>query len=393
MSDGVVIPRSVSKQGELAERIISTLNAAKQVAAAPATPDVSPVPDVQPDEKRAPVTPPTEKPSQATDTPTAPPVPPTEPTLAPKDSGQPTPELDNTETVEHWKAAAQTLEHKYAALAGKYNAEIERQKHLFYSAKPELEQLRADKQQLEATIQALKQPQGTEPKDAKTSPPATALQSPEIQTLLAQLRDEYGEELVNGFMTIISAVEASAATTASKLEAVNTAVETVRQSASVATKQQEQQMYQQRIAQLTEQLSQSGIVFQQVDNDPLFHEWLSRYDATTGQQRQAILMGLFQANELSRVAGMYAQYIQDSNAVYHNAPPQPQAGATTPNSLNLNEQVQIDSKAPIAPHLPTEQNLWTNQSIATFYQNVAKGKYSKEEAARLEKEIFAGLKG
>ncbi len=374
MSANLNVPRAVALQGEFAEKLISTLN--EQNAPTGDVPDNPINQEIEDPDKKLP-----DK-EKNTNTPTDPP-------LAPSDANEPTPvDLPQENTPEYWQNIAQNWEHKYAALAGKYNTEIEQQKHLFYSAKPEIDQLRVEKDKLEQTVRELQLQLVDKSKEA---PKPTTLQSPEIKELLNGLKEEYGEELVNGFMTIISAVDASAASTATQLEAMNTTVENVRQTASATTQQQSQQIYMQKIAQLTQVLAQSGIDFKRVDDDPLFHEWLSKYDQITGKQRQSILMGLFEANELNSVAGMYAQYIQESGAVYSNLNASSLPKDEKPNLPDLNEQVQVEPKAPVNQELPLDKKIWTNQSIAQFYQDVAKGKYSKEKAASIEKEIFSQL--
>lgn len=390
MSDNLVIPKSVSKQGELADQIIAALQQAQ----------VEPPSDEHKPQERAankPAENPQDKPNtdnsqqQNNDVQgkeTHPDIP-TDPSLAPN-ANNPAPNGSATDTLEYWKNVAANWEHKYAALAGKFNKEIEQQKHLFYSAKPELDQLRVDNKQLEQTVQELTLQLADKSQGTMNS---SSLDSPEITDLLTGLKEEYGDELVSGFMKIISAVDANAA---SKLETMNTTVEDVRQKASATTQQHEQQVYQHKISQLTDLLAKSNIDFKRVDDDPLFHEWLSKFDAQTGQQRQQILMSLFHANELNSVAGMYAEYIKDSGAVYSNnahPPVDPLQSQQRVAKVDLNEQVQIQTNAPVNTELPADKKIWTGQQIADFYTNVSKGKYSKEEATKLEREIFEQLKG
>ncbi len=393
MSDNLVIPKSVSKQGELADQIIAALQQA-QVETPPSDenqPQESAAnkPNENPQDK--PITDNSQQQNNVAQGKETPPDIPTDTPLAP-DANNPTPSDPATDTPEYWKNVASNWEHKYAALAGKFNKEIEQQKHLFYSAKPELDQLRADKEQLEQTVQKLTLQLADKSQGNSKS---STLDSPEIMELLTGLKEEYGDELVSGFMKIISAVDANAA---SQLETINTTVEDVRQKASATTQQHEQQIYQHKIGQLTDLLAKSSIDFKRVDDDPLFHEWLSKFDPQTGQQRQQILMSLFHANELNSVAGMYAEYIKDSGAVYSNnanPPVEPlQSQSQQPVAkVDLNEQVQIQTNAPVNTELPADKKIWTGQQIADFYTNVSKGKYSKEEATKLEREIFEQLKG
>ncbi|MFM2625729.1 hypothetical protein [Vibrio owensii] len=174
---------------------------------------------------------------------------------------------------------------------------------------------------------------------------------------------------------------------ANKVEAVSSNVEKVERSASATSEQQAQQLYTQKVSVLTELLKSNGIDFKQVDDDPLFHEWLSKYESDTGKQRQTILMELFHSGDLETVAGMYIGYIQASGTPQLNTPP------PNTSSVNFDEQVQIETNAPRSqPNLDDKPNKWDSESIAQFYQDVANKRYTPEEAERLEREIFAQLR-
>ncbi|WP_431786951.1 hypothetical protein [Vibrio harveyi] len=293
-------------------------------------------------------------------------------------------------SVEHWQKIAESWEHKYQVLAGKYNKEIVSVRE-DAALRPEFDQLKQEKAALEQQIQALQLQLANQPKEQPTN--TSALESQEVKELLTHLSNEYGDDLVNGFAQLIKASEQHTSQNfgniAEQVQAVSSSVEDVKRDASATSQQQAQQLYTQKVGLLTEMLSKTGIDFKKVDDDPLFHEWLAKYDAESGKQRQRILMELFHSGELESVAGIYVSYIKESGTgsnVQTQQKPQQQ------NIVDFNEQVQVQSTAPKAEPEPLDPNIWTNADIKTFYEDVTKGRYSAEEIEKFERQIFAQLR-
>lgn len=304
-------------------------------------------------------------------------------------------------SVEYWKGQAESWEHKYSSLAGKYNTEIEQQKHHFFALKPEFDQLQVKNNELEETVQQLKSQLAEKPTE-QPAKPESVFESPEMKERLGQIAEVYGDDLANGLRMLIETGVNSASASAStqindlseKVNTVESEVKTVKHDATVTTKEQESQAaHQARIDKLAQELSAIGVDFQKVDNDPSFHQWISKFDSETGMQRRNLMLSMLAGDEIKSVAGMYVQYIEQSgNAIQESIEPQkpaPQQQAPA-QQVNLQEQVQVETKAPVVNEIPKPQPKWTSEAITKFYQDLATGhKYSPAEAERIEQEIFA----
>lgn len=232
-------------------------------------------------------------------------------------------------------------EQRYKVLQGKYNAEIRDAKTTSNDA--ENEKLRQQVADLSAQLEAAKAP-------------------PPVSTNIEQLRADYGDELIDG--VIEAAKERIMAEVSGQVNSVRDTV----QRDSYATK----------TAILSQRLAASGIDFQTVNGDPVFHDWLSKYDPDTGVQRQSQLTQLFESGQIDQTAEMFREFM---------------GVVVTKPSSNFEQHVQPRSTAPTAPVQPQQKQAFTNDQIADFYNACAKGNvYTSEEAAAIERQIFNSLR-
>ncbi|MFM2625728.1 hypothetical protein [Vibrio owensii] len=125
----------------------------------------------------------------------------------PQESVTPEPSTHPTPTegsVEYWQGMAQSWEHKYQVLAGKYNKEIASVRDSA-ALQPELDHLKQEKAALEQQVQALTLQLANQPKEQPKH--SSALESDEVKEILDHLSSEYGDDLVNGFAQLIKASE------------------------------------------------------------------------------------------------------------------------------------------------------------------------------------------
>lgn len=243
-------------------------------------------------------------------------------------------EIPQPETL-NWEERALKAEQRYQVLQGKYNKEIQEvrqqsNEHEVSTLKNEIAQLR---QQLT---------------DAAAKPAA-----PMVGASLDELREDYGSELIDGLRAAIMAE-------------VNSHVSNVQrdvQQDSFATKQ----------ALLSQRLAGHSIDFQSVNSDPLFHEWLSKFDPNTGVQRQQTLTDLFNRGQIDATAAMFTDFVS--------------GGTQQTNASPFNQHVQQPTTAPAAP-IPQPAPAYSPAQIAQFYSDWARGKYTAEEANRIEREII-----
>lgn len=248
------------------------------------------------------------------------------------------------EAAINWEERAKKAEARYQVLQGKYNKEIVEVRK--QGNTEEVQSLRQTIDDLNQTITELRQ-------QPAMTPPA-----PDAD--LDQLREDYGSELVDGVMSAMR-------------KELSGQVQQVQQSVQQSTSVTNRTLLEQK-------LSARGIDFAQVDSDPLFHDWLAKYDANTGVQRQQQLVDSFRNGQLEATAAMYVEYVNGS-------PTQ------TPHvqQSSFEQHVQPQTKAPVQ-QAPEPRPMFSPQQIQEFYTNKRKGMYTAEEADRIEREIYNSLK-
>ena len=261
------------------------------------------------------------------------PQPPAEP--APK---EPAPSEDNSP----W-------EHKYSILQGKYNkevpalhAEVKALKEQLASAgsSGEVEQLRNEINQL------------------KQQPTPQATTSPDVE----KLKVDYGAELVDG---LLAHVQGMIAPVQRDVEAVNKTV------TSTSVKASHDQM--------RSILKVSNIDYDQINEDPVFvDEYLQEVDPYSGRKRFDLVNDAFHSGDFERAALFFKSYVES---------PAPNPGAKP----DLGQHVQVPSSVPAGNESVPVENVWTSESIKSFYRDKQNGKISPEEVKALETELFAFL--
>lgn len=254
---------------------------------------------------------------------------------------------------------------RYLTLQGKYNAEIPR-------LQEELRKLReqpqhspsdsAELQELRAEVARLKQ-------HAPSSPAATFAGE-------HALRAEYGNELIDGLLAL-----------------VKQQVQPVQQQVAQVGSSIQQSTAQARESSLVTRLKEQGIDFLQRNNDPLFLEWLKEVELFSGMERHKLLQAAYDSGDLDRVVTFFTAY--DGQATGGRATPAPTP--TPAPGPQLNQHVTLTSSASQADQVPA-QNVWTGAQITEFYaerDRAARGlksKYTVEQLAQLEQELFAFLR-
>ncbi len=111
--------------------------------------------------------------------------------------------------------------------------------------------------------------------------------------------------------------------------------------------------------------------FREVNADASFHAWLAGVDALSGQSRQQLLVGAQQAFDPYRVAAVFKAFGKPASA-------KPTIPA---------DQVQPRQTKAAVPE--SQQREWLRAEIGAFYRDKAAGRYSAEQAAAIEADIFS----
>ncbi|QPI65932.1 hypothetical protein [Vreelandella venusta] len=252
----------------------------------------------------------------------------TQPAEPPKDEPKPEPKAETKDAL-YW-------EHRFNVIRGKYDTEVP-------ALRKENEQL---KQQLA---------------DATKAPDATKQSLPGVSDEeLARYKEEYGDDLVSLMMRLSGSQQQQPNTEiAQRLERLE------------SEKQEDAE------ARFWIGLEQAVPNYQQINSEPAFLQFLSTFNPQTGKQYQQALSQAQQALNAKGVADVFKLYLSQ-------AAPKPQEKRTVPDE-------QVEPRTTKAAPTPQAQGgrLWTGADITQFYRDKTAGRYSADEAQRLEADIFA----
>jgi len=121
-------------------------------------------------------------------------------------------------------------------------------------------------------------------------------------------------------------------------------------------------------------LSRQAPQWERLNEDKEFLTWLSGIDPFTGRIRQEVFDEATSSRDSWRVANFFNAF---------GGEPKPEQPVTDP----LVEQVEPHTTRVSAP--PPGRRIYSTSDIAQFYSAVREGRYSRDEAARIEQDIFA----
>ena len=247
-------------------------------------------------------------------------------------------------------------EQRYKILQGKYNKEVPALHEQIRQLKARPSDAGNDQEigRLRTEIADLKQK--LESAAAQPSKPAT---TPDLD----KLREQYPAELVDG---ILAAVQHMMAPIQQRVDSVD---KTVTQSSKTSN-----------VDRLRAALKEQGVEFDQVNSDPLFvQDYLSELAPFSKQTKGQLLTEAFESGDIDRAASFFIDYAGSRG----NA-----SGART--SKDICKHVQVSTNTGSGP-VSSDGMVWTEQSIAQFYDDKRRGKYSPEEARALEASLFASM--
>ena len=254
-------------------------------------------------------------------------------------------------------------EHKYNVLNGMYKTDTQ-------NLKSQLQQAQALPQADTALVTNL-QAQLAQLQD-RNSQLEQAVQSAPVasQTELDNyLVEEYGEEFAKA---VAQTAAAQSAPLLKKLEHLESQFST--QSESIAQNESDRAMNA-----LKSTLSNAGLNFEQVNNDALFHKWLSETDHYSGMQRQQLLEQAFNSGDTQRTARFYTDFAETQNRTAKNNPFHDHVDRLPNQSVGE----QVDAQRPTF-----NPNAMTELGIA-----FRRGQITRQEYEDAERKLFAQLKG
>lgn len=131
--------------------------------------------------------------------------------------------------------------------------------------------------------------------------------------------------------------------------------------------------------------------WQAVNKSQEFLDWLQDRDPYSGVTRHQMLMQAFEANDAARVIAFFKGFKNEQTAT----------GVTRPQGEAQKRKPQAGLESFVAPGRPKstpspggaqdQGQIWTQQEIAAFYEDVRKGKFrnSEEQKLKIEADIIA----
>lgn len=225
-------------------------------------------------------------------------------------------------------------EQKYKVIANKYSAEVPR-----YAA--EIRSLKEELTSLKARLDS----------QAQTPTPAPQRVKPEEV-------EEYGEKFYDFVKRAAS-------------EVVPEGVDTLKQSVEEVRKEQTA-LARQRFF---DELGGLSPEWRTLNEDRGFLDFLAELDPYTGAQRQQLFDDAYGKLDAWRIANFFNAYVQGQTK---EAPPQ---------KPSLETQVTPKTSGRSAP--PQGKRVYSTADVARFYDDMRRGKFTADEAARIEQDIFA----
>lgn len=259
--------------------------------------------------------------------------------------------------VEAPKQDDETWQKRYSTLQGMFNAEVPR----LHSQVKELQQ------QLQSVVS-----QQSQQKAAPQEQQAKLVTEKDVEAYGGELIDLMRRQASEVFQAERSQFQADLA----KLQAEN--AELRQQLGGVA----EKQGVTDRRAYFAE-LAKAVPDYETINVDPAFIAWLSETDPISGLLRQTFLNAAFEQFDPTRTAALFNGWKQTAGKA-----PQPRQQA----AQELERQVAPGTSRATTPAQQTNgERVWSMRDIEQFYTDVSKGKYAREEAARIEAEIDAAV--
>lgn len=241
------------------------------------------------------------------------------------------PELADGKPASYWK-------HRFDVLQGKYNAEVPA--------------LRKEVTDLQKQIQEAAKPDGSAVERAQNA----------MADLTKDEIEEFGPELVN----LIQRVAGNVA----KSTQPDPEVQEMRDRLKAMDDERQQDIEATFWSDLETQVPD----FRQVNADPAFHAWLAAFDQFTGVQRQQLLAQAQKDWKAAPVIALFNAFKQEGKPQQRKVP---------------DDQVSPPSAGGSGNAPAAQAKIWTRAEINTFYREKTSGRYTPDEAKKIEADIFA----
>ena len=262
-----------------------------------------------------------------------------------KSSASEQPGTAETRDARYW-------EHRFNVLKGKYDSEV-----------PEL---RRERDELQRQLDEQRNQSGGDSGDQSA---AQRLQNAAGELSQEEI-DEFGPELVQLVRKLIDQSSGSNNGRDDRVDQIQQRLD-----------REDEERQQHAAARFWTRLEERVPKYREINSDQGFLDWLSGYDRLRGTTRQQLLVEAQQAGDAERVADLFDSYLHESGGT---------SGAESAERRIPEDQIQPRQSR--STETPQGEVIWTRDEINEFYRKKREGRYSADEAARMEADIFAAQK-
>ncbi len=181
-----------------------------------------------------------------------------------------------------------------------------------------------------------------------------------------KLREDYPAELVDGLLAAIQR----------KIDPLEQRVNSVNETVTKTNKTS-------NMDRLRQTLKAQDIDFDRLNKDPVFvEEFLEELAPYSNKTKGQLLNEAFEQGDINRAATFFIDYIGGRD----------NASSARETQQDMDKHVQVSTNSAGAPP-STDGMVWNEPTIAQFYEDKRRGKYTKEEARALEESLFASMNG
>lgn len=256
----------------------------------------------------------------------------------------------------------QTWEHKYRVLQGKYNADTKKLNEQLQEA-----QKRSQDPSLQHRLQALES-ENSQLKQQLEQQQQASQPTGELK-LNQTLVDEYGEDFARAI------AEQSSAGSSDLINQLTQKISTLESKLDQTEQATNETAGNMRMRELNAELSKHNIDFEQVNTDPMFHDWLSAIDDASGEQRNTLMNNAFQRGDINRTAYFFKAFKAQEGSNFNNNP--------------LSSHVDVTSRAP--SDAAGVDNVWTKAQMDKLYADRRAGKLTDAEFQKWEQQLFSAM--
>lgn len=286
--------------------------------------------------------------------------PPSDPTVGqnpPQDPppNDPPPDNNVSQETKTQEVPDEKWAHKYHTLKGMYDAEVPRLHTQLREMQTQINQLTADKAELEAR----------------------KVELPKSESLITdEDKEAFGPDLID---LIERATEAKVATLKSSEAQLKEEIKQLKGQLGNVTERQVVSDKDRFLAGLAQQVSDWEVI----NVDPGFITWLQEVDPVYGIPKNVALNNAYENLDVARVATIFKAYKQTIAPA-----PAPQANR----QQELQRQVApTRTRSTSQPGDNQDKPMFNNKDIEKFYSDWRRGYYTDEEAAQMEKQIHAAI--